>query len=58
MAKIGQANVFHEFLDFSRLWAGPRRFFGNHRFMEHIGQVTFNEFWGPELRRDPGPRCI
>ena len=25
---IGQANVFHEFLDFPRFWAGPRRFFG------------------------------
>ena len=25
MENIGQANVFHEFLDFPRFWAGPRR---------------------------------
>ena len=25
MENIGQANVFHEFLDFLRFWAGPSR---------------------------------
>ena len=28
MENIGQANVFHEFLDFPRFPAGPRRFSG------------------------------
>ena len=28
MENIGQANVFHEFLDFPRFLAGPRRFSG------------------------------
>ena len=34
MENIGQANVFHEFLDFPRFWACPRTFF------------IFNEFGG------------
>ena len=28
MENIGQANVFHEFIEFHRFLAGPRRFFG------------------------------
>ena len=28
MENIGQADVFHKFIEFPRIWAGPRRLFG------------------------------
>ena len=44
MENIGQANVFHDFLDFPGCLAGLRRFFAN---PEYIGQANiFNDFGG------------
>ena len=45
MENIGQANVFHEFIEFHRFLAGPGDSLENHEFMENIGQANvFHEF--------------
>ena len=52
MENIGQANIFHEFINFPRLLAGFRKFFGNHQFMENIGQANvFHCFFHRKSRK-------
>ena len=45
MENIGQANVFHEFLDFLDFGLVSGDSLENHQFMENIGQANvFHEF--------------
>ena len=45
MENIGQAHVFHEFLDFLDFGLVPEHSLENHQFMQNIGQANvFHEF--------------